>query len=226
MKKTWVKIKRGLLEPKHRERLGIRIWLYLYILDQADWDEGKIFEWRDKEAAEDLQMPWRTLQQQRQQLAEDEYISTVQAGNKQIITIKNWTNPREYSGYIYNPIGGGTGKRVPTGRGTKNHVSTEGTSEGTNKGVSKPRTLPIRSHITYQGTWDDFKEHRKQIKKPMTELAESRMLKKLSKYSIEVAIQMLDRSIENGWTGVFELNGKEHKPSIESELERQGYVTR
>ena len=39
-------------------------------------------------------------------------------------------------------------------------------------------------------------------------------------------IEMLERSIENGWTGVFEINGKEQKPSMESELERQGYVRR
>ena len=209
MKKTWIKIKRGLLEPKHRDKLGIRIWLYIYILDQTDWETGKIFEWRDKEAAEDLQMNWRTLQQQRQQLAEDDYISCIQSGNKQVITINNWTSPREYSGDIYNPTGRGTRINVPTDRGTDSHVSAEGTIEGTYKGISKPSTLPIRSHITYQGTWEDFKEHRKQIKKPMTPLAETRLLNKLSKYSVEVAIEMLDRSIENGWQGVFELNGRD-----------------
>ena len=144
MKKTWIKIKRGLLAPKHRNKLGIRIWLYMYILDQADWETGKIFEWRDKEAAEDLQMPWRTLQQQRQQLDEDGYISCVQSGNKQIITINNWTNPREYSGEIYNNAKGGTQSSVhPKPKGTN-----EGTNEGTNKGVRKPSTPSYRSHIT------------------------------------------------------------------------------
>ena len=53
--------------------------------------------------------------------------------------------------------------------------------------------------------------HRKQIKKPMTPLAETRMLNKLSKNSVDIAIRMLDRSIENGWQGVFELNGKDAK---------------
>jgi hypothetical protein len=27
MKKTWIKIKHGLLEPKHREQMGSAIWL-------------------------------------------------------------------------------------------------------------------------------------------------------------------------------------------------------
>jgi len=88
-------------------------------------------------------MPWRTLQQQRQQLETDGYITCLQTGNKQVITIHNWTNPREYSGKVYNPSVG-TEIRVPLDMGGTN----EGTREGTNEGISKPRTLPIRSHIT------------------------------------------------------------------------------
>ena len=225
MKKTWIKIKRGLLELKHRDKLGIRIWLYVYILDHADWDTGQILEWRDGDAADDLQMPKRTLQQQRQQLMEDGYITCKQKGNKQIITIHNWTNPRKYDGEVTNPKGEGTRNHVPLEVGGTN----EGTREGTNEGLSKPRTPSYRSHITDQRfniSWQDFKEHRKQIKKPMTELAENRMLKKLGKYSVSVAIEMLDRSIENGWQGVFELDGKEQAQSLDSELERAGYVRR
>ena len=40
--KTWIKLKRGILEKKHRDELGIRIWLYLYMLDIVDWDTGII----------------------------------------------------------------------------------------------------------------------------------------------------------------------------------------
>jgi DnaD/phage-associated family protein len=148
MKKTWIKLKRGILAPKHRDKLGIRIWLYLYILDQVDWETGKILEWRDKQAAEDLQMPWRTLQQQRQKLAEDGYIANIQKGDKQVITVLKWTNPREYSGEVYNPTGRGTESQVPADGDTQSSVPPEGTNEGTNEGVSKPSTLPIRSHIT------------------------------------------------------------------------------
>jgi DnaD/phage-associated family protein len=148
MKRTWIKIKRGLLAPKHRDKLGIRVWLFMYMLDICDWETGKILEWRDKEAALDMQMPWRTLQQQRQKLAEDDYISCVQKGDKQVITILKWTNPREYSGEVYNPTGGGTENYVPTGGDTQSYVPPEGTNEGTNEGISKPSTLPIRSHIT------------------------------------------------------------------------------
>lgn len=57
-------------------------------------------------------------------------------------------------------------------------------------------------------TWRDFLEHRKQSKKPMTEIAKDRMLMKLSKYDIQIAIAMLEQSMENSWSGVFELKGQ------------------
>src|SRR3990167_5024336 len=94
MKKTWIKVKRGLLEPAHRDRIGIRIWLYLHILDYTDWDTGTIIGWKDAEHAELLEMPHRTLQEQRQRLAEDGYISCARAFQSLTVTINNWTNPR------------------------------------------------------------------------------------------------------------------------------------
>jgi len=96
-KKTWIKLKRGLLEPKHREALGVRIWLYLYILDNTDWGTGKMIEWRDADAADALQMPQRTVRDQRVKLEEDGYIQCQQGLHKQIITVMNWTDPRLHS---------------------------------------------------------------------------------------------------------------------------------
>ena len=144
MKKTWIKIKRGLLEPKHRECLGIRIWLYLYILDNTDWEIGQIREWRDKDAADEMEMPMRTLTQQRQKLIDDGYITCEVAGNKQIITIHNYTNPRRYDGEVINSKGEGYATpRTPDIVGTN-----EGTHEGTYEGLSKPRTPSLYSHNT------------------------------------------------------------------------------
>lgn len=112
-KRTWIKVKRGILEPKHRERLGIRIWLYIHILDTADWETGTISGWTDAEHAARLEMPVRTLQDQRQRLAEDGYITCTQGFQNLTITIHNWTNPREYSGQVYNPAPHGTELSVP-----------------------------------------------------------------------------------------------------------------
>ena len=66
MKKTWIKIKRGLLEPKHRDRLGIRVWLYLYILGNP--------EWTPRDVAIDLDMAIDLVKRQARELASMGYI--------------------------------------------------------------------------------------------------------------------------------------------------------
>ena len=104
MKKLWISIKRGLIrEPKHRIAMGECVWLFQYMIDVADWDTGKIFGWKDEAAADDMQMPIRTLREQRRKLESLDYIVCTQKQYDQEIAITNWTNPREYSGEVYNP---------------------------------------------------------------------------------------------------------------------------
>ena len=58
--------------------------------------------------------------------------------------------------------------------------------------------------------WNEFKENRVSIKKPMTPLAEKKLLLKLEKlkdagFDPE---EIINESISNGWAGLFELNKK------------------
>ena len=141
MKKTWIKIKRGLLESKHRDKLGIRIWLYLYILDKADWDTGKVLEWRDADTADELDIPHRTIRQQRQQLEEDGYITCDQSYRKQVITIHNYSNPRKYDDEVMNKHG--DINLSPSGNGDIN-----GDNNGDINGIRKLVTPSYKSQIT------------------------------------------------------------------------------
>lgn len=54
-----------------------------------------------------------------------------------------------------------------------------------------------------------FAEHRKKLKKPMTDYAKKLLLKKLQKLAKteQEQIAILNQSIENGWQGVFPLGG-------------------
>lgn len=55
-----------------------------------------------------------------------------------------------------------------------------------------------------------FIEHRKQLKKPMTEIAIKQVVNKIDnwmqKYQVEQIVWFIERSIENGWQGIFENN--------------------
>lgn len=229
-KKTWIKVKRGILEPKHREKLGVRIWLYLYMVDQADWETGTIKKWKDKQAAIDMDMPVRTLTTQRQEIEDAGYITCKQGLHCQEVIIHNWTNPREYSGEVYNPKDHGTQNRVPSnGHGTQNQAP---------YGLRKPRTIYLNPHlkesqweipeslqtIEFEDMFMEFLEHRKQIRKIVTQLGGERLIKKLSKYPASIATKMLEQSIENGWTGIFDVKGS-YRGSPTNKPEPQGEVT-
>ena len=56
-----------------------------------------------------------------------------------------------------------------------------------------------------QEMWIDFVQHRKDIKKPLSLVAEKRMLSRLSRF-VEQGLNvnaMLERSIVNGWQDVY-----------------------
>lgn len=60
--------------------------------------------------------------------------------------------------------------------------------------------------------WAEFREHRRQIKKPLTDLQGRKLLSRLARSPSE-AVAMLEQSIENGWQGVFDVkaNGNGHE---------------
>lgn len=59
--------------------------------------------------------------------------------------------------------------------------------------------------------WSEFAEHRREIKHPMSERAANLILAKLKKFSVEVGVEAINRSISSGWRDVFP-----EKASIES----------
>lgn len=140
--KTWIKIKRGLvLDPKHRIKMGESRWLYDFMLDKTDWDSGTILEWVDKYAADEMQMPLATLRKHRYRLEEEGYISCIQKKHNQTITIHNWTNPREYSGEVYNEKKKGNQLRKPSKK-------TKGNRKGNTKVIGDVVTSTSNPQIT------------------------------------------------------------------------------
>jgi hypothetical protein len=61
--------------------------------------------------------------------------------------------------------------------------------------------------------WDDFVDHRKQIRKPLTELAAKKLLQILSEMSPVDAVTAINNSIANGWQGIFEPKASNPKKS-------------
>ena len=95
-RKHWISVKRGLSEdPKHREQMGMAVWGFLHMIDRADWETGTVYDWRDKDEAEDMGLNERTLRDWRQRLVEKGYISCKQNRRGLDIVIYNWINPKD-----------------------------------------------------------------------------------------------------------------------------------
>lgn len=140
-KKTWIKVKRGILEPKHRRKLGAAWFLYFYMLDHTNWEDGILHEWRDESAAAELDIPLSTLRNQRRHLEDELYIKSTQRQNCLTIAITNWTNPREYSGQKYNEV-----EQTFEGDQKLTPSKDEGDNQGDNQGIQK-LTPFLKSHI-------------------------------------------------------------------------------
>lgn len=140
-KKHWIYIKRGLSEDaKHRAAMGECIWLYMHIIDRADWETGIAFDWKDKEEAVGMSMPVDTLRRQRQKLQELDYIRTEQKQHSQNIFIMEWKNPRSYDSETRNPRDEGSHEQPPLENEGLNQGSNQGSNQGLNQGQAQVKT--------------------------------------------------------------------------------------
>ena len=104
----------------------------------------------------------------------------------------------KYDTYQNKPSKTGT---APAQQQTQNRHST-GTNE--NKGINKEGNKKIGEllcQVVKSETAADFIDHRKALKKPLTEAAARRIVAKLKDHHDPDGV--LDKSIENGWQGIF-----------------------
>ena len=67
----------------------------------------------------------------------------------------------------------------------------------------------------FKDAWLDWCKHRKTIKKPLTERGAEITLGELHKHEEAIAILMIEKSIANGWTGIFPFTSKKSMVSFQ-----------
>lgn len=74
-----------------------------------------------------------------------------------------------------------------------------------NKEVIKDKERVIRElpYSVNAEAWAEFVQHRKDIRKPLTELAETKNLNILAKLTFDQQQEVVDQTIANRWTGLF-----------------------
>jgi hypothetical protein len=53
--------------------------------------------------------------------------------------------------------------------------------------------------------WDEFQQHRREMRKPVTPTSARRILKRLSQHPVAYAIACIEQSLDRGWQGIFPL---------------------
>jgi len=173
-KKHWIYIKRGLSQdPKHRERIGQAIWCFMHIIDRADWETGIVYDWKDKDEADDMGVNVRTLREWRRSLDENNYITCLQEQYGQKITIHNWINPRDYSSEVLNQLPQGDNitepqddaQDTPQGytQGNRKDVTPTYKSKNQKSKVKEPK---ITNYSLLLKVQEDFKQGMKMLQAP------------------------------------------------------------
>lgn len=112
-------------------------------------------------------------------------------------------------------------------------INSNNADSGTQRKVKKRREEEIRENINddsieksdipeeVQAVLNEFIQNRKQMKSPMTNLAIKKLVNNLKKLgnSKEEQIMILERSITNGWKGIFPLDEKD-KQKLKKEIRK------
>jgi hypothetical protein len=70
---------------------------------------------------------------------------------------------------------------------------------------SPPTNIPTELDTPeFNTAWNEFLQHRKEKRAPMTPTAQKNMFGKFTTWGVESAVAAIDTAISNGWTGVFE----------------------
>jgi uncharacterized protein YdaU (DUF1376 family) len=65
-------------------------------------------------------------------------------------------------------------------------------------------------------SFNEFIKYRKKIKKPLSDMSAKKQIKKLSEFSVNDAIKMIDQTIANGWQGIFEVKDGSNRQGNQS----------
>lgn len=140
-------------------------------------------------------------------LENDEMITRKSDTKKTVLTLLNYSN---YSGYEKT-------KTMPKRyeKDTKTIRKHTNNNDNNVNNENNDNKLSYSDDPKLNDALIKFIEHRKKLKKPMTDYAVKLLIGKLNKMtpSIEMQIDILNQSIESGWLGVFELKKEKAKSS-------------
>lgn len=111
-KKAFTAVYNDLIQPDHFARIGAAVWLYLYLLSEADWQSGEVDGYKDRQAADTLGAELWSVRRWREKLEVGGYVVTERRAGGGIlrVTVTRYKSPR-----ILKSDGKGVQKCTPEG---------------------------------------------------------------------------------------------------------------
>lgn len=172
-----------------------------------------------KAASKELNMSEQTIRTCLEKLKKLKNITIQSTSHYSIISVVNWDN---YQGC--QPTDNHLINQPPTIRQPAANHKQEGNKGKKDKTEKETPSFvyPEKYSDLLKSKFNDFIRNRTELKKPVTEIAFNSLLNKLEKLSggnENMAIDILENSIENGWAGIFEIKGKKPKQQLIFNLE-------
>jgi len=203
MSEGWVKIPRKILEqPFFKKAKYVQVWVYL-VLSANHQDKKTIFNFqtitikkgqlltgRDK-ISEKTGIHRSSIERILKYL-ENEHLIEQQKNNKfRLITIKDFNDEEKNEQQNEQPVS------------IQRATNEQPVSTNKNEENDKNSIYIYTADENFSKSFKAFKEMRKSKKAVMTAYAEDLILQKLHKHDLPMAVEALNRSVENGWTGVW-----------------------
>lgn len=240
MSEGWIKLHRKLLgndmfralKPCQRDVMIICLLLANHQKKKWEW-KGEIFECQPGQfvtSLESLQKfcgrgtTIRNIRTAIAKLEKFEFLTNESTKTGRLITINNWNTYQNCSQEIDKGF-----DKEPTKQGQRSDKQAANNKNDirmikNEKNQKKTAEADVPNNLAdsdFLKIWEEFKEHRRQMKKPMTPLAQSKMLKELQRHGNDTATQMLEQSIMNGWLGIFELKSGGYNGTKKERHERE-----
>jgi hypothetical protein len=232
-------LKGGILDFKHIEAMGMSVWLYMWCVRHQTKSTGFIhgggivtYELIQQEIA----VPTRTLKRWMAKLHRWGYVTVTYLAYKkmrvQVMKSKKF-NYRQSSfseNEEFTP-------RAKNGPSIGPDVALTGAKNGPSNKRSKERYIeplnqeaPNGAGVVPAATWLEWIAHRNKIRKPLTPHAVDLQLRDLVEWKSKGfdCVEIIERSIKNGWTGLFSPekgNGSGSRKESASELARRNAKT-
>lgn len=92
----------GIQTKEHREKMGQTIWLFMDLVQHANWKLGIVEKFKDKDAAARLGLPLQTIRNWRYQLRDKGYITCLPGHQSSRIVIHRWRDPSKVNPPMIN----------------------------------------------------------------------------------------------------------------------------